>query len=55
MKEVIGCGQTEWIKKEFVMEIYPAFRIGMKLCTGRQIVYELLNQEIFNVLVPLSW
>ena len=55
MKEVIGCGQTEWIKKEFVMELYPALRIGMKLSTRRQIVYELLNQEIVNVFVPFSW
>ena len=55
MKEVIGCGQTEWIKKEFVMELYPALRIGMKLSTRRQIVYKLLNQEIVNVFVPFSW
>ena len=55
MKEVIGCGQTKWIKKEFAMEIYPALRIGMKLSTRRQIVYELLNQEIVNIFVPFSW
>ena len=55
MKEVIGCGQTEWIKKEFAMEIYPALRIGMKLSTRRQIVYKLLNQEIVNIFVPFSW
>ena len=55
MKEAIGCGQTEWIKKEFAMEIYPALRIDMKLSTRRQIVYKPLNQEIVNVFVPFSW
>jgi len=40
-----------WIKKDYIMEIYPSLKIETKLSTKRKIVYELMNEEIINVLV----
>ena len=41
----------DWIKKDYVMEIYPSLRIETKLSTKRKIVYELMNEDIINVIV----
>ena len=41
----------DWIKKDYIMEIYPSLRIETKLSTKRKIVYELMNEDIINVIV----
>ena len=41
----------DWIKKEYVLEIYPSLSIETKLSTKRKIVYELMNEEIINAIV----
>ena len=46
--------ESEWVDKEFVMEIYPSLRIDLKLSTKRKVVYELLNEEIINVFLTYS-
>ena len=46
--------EKEWVEQDFVMEVYPALRIDSKLSTRRQVVYELLNEEIINVFVQFS-
>ena len=46
--------EEEWVEQDFVMEVYPALRIDSKLSTRRNIVYELLNEEVINVLVKFS-
>ena len=46
--------EKEWVEQEFVLEVYPALRIDSKSSTRRQIVYELLNEEVINVFVQFS-
>ena len=42
---------SDWIKKEFVMDIYPSLDIAWKLSTRRKVVYELLNEEIVDTIM----
>ena len=47
--------EEEWVEQDFLMEVYPALiRIDSKLSTKRNIVYELLNEEVINVFVQFS-
>ena len=46
--------EEEWVEQDFVMRVYPALRIDEKLSTRRNIVYELLNEEVINVFVQFS-
>ena len=41
----------DWIRKEYVMEIYPSLSIARKLSTKRKVVYELMNEEIINAVI----
>ena len=46
--------EEAWVDQDFVMEVYPALRIDSELSTRRNIVYELLNEEVINVFVQIS-
>ena len=46
--------EEAWVDQDFVMEVYPALRIDSELSTRRNIVYELLNEEVINVFVQFS-
>ena len=46
--------EGEWVEGEYILEIYPSLRINNKLSTRRKVVYELLNEEIINVLISYS-
>ena len=47
--------EEEWVEQDFLMEVYPALiKIDSKLSTKRNIVYELLNEEVINVFVQFS-
>ena len=46
--------EEEWVEQDFLMEVYPALRIDSKFSTKRNIVYELLNEEVINVFVQFS-
>ena len=46
--------EEAWVDQDFAMEVYPALRIDSKLSTRRNILYELLNEEVINVFVQIS-
>ena len=46
--------EEAWVDQDFAMEVYPALRIDSKLSTRRNIVCELMNEEVIDIFVQFS-
>ena len=46
--------EEAWVDQDFAMEVYLALRIDAKLSTRRNIVCELMNEEVIDIFVQFS-